>query len=185
MRLVMASLIPLSNHLSSLSRMWTFLFSKEKVSFPWEGPLLSLDLKRWLSYVVLCTCGAFVCSLLYRGLHTPRCTALHIQHRTVALIQAIMLMYSMVSHVSKIFHFTFTKLAYSVTRHFYIQIHKRWSASKCWLLVERVQVVFIAQPFAINCLGAVLIHSRVLPFAFLKIKLSKIKFWQFRNVPLP
>ena len=50
----------------------------KSVPFPWDvGALQSLDLKRWLSYVVPCVCGAVVWSLLYRGLHTPRCTALH------------------------------------------------------------------------------------------------------------
>ena len=55
------------------------VFSVQSVPFPSDGgALLGLDLKRWLSYVVPCSCGAVVRSLLHRDPYTPPCTALHI-----------------------------------------------------------------------------------------------------------
>jgi len=61
-------------------------YCPQSVPFPSDvGALLSLDLKNWLSYVAPCSCGAVVPSLLYRGPHTPRCTALQTQHHSVCV----------------------------------------------------------------------------------------------------
>ena len=71
----MASLTPLSNHLSSLSRMCTLLSSRVSLFLENVGALLSLSLGEVLFYVMLCACEAVVWSLLYSGPHTLRCTA--------------------------------------------------------------------------------------------------------------